>query len=94
MQRIKGIIHQLYTQGRYDEADQLIETLPTLHMTYYDDDNHVDTYDASTNHSDSSWQFGKVQQFPAVEPRLHMTHIFIPLYKALHHALKPMLQQF
>jgi hypothetical protein len=50
MQRIKGIVRQLYTEGHYDEADKYFDNLPSLlthHHTDDDDDEASDSTAAS-----------------------------------------------
>ncbi len=38
MQRIKGIVCQLYTEGNYDEADKYLDSLPTLLTNHHTDE--------------------------------------------------------
>ena len=38
MQRIKGIVRQLYTDGQYEEADKYIDTIPTFMTNGFSDD--------------------------------------------------------
>jgi len=54
MQQVKGIVRQLYTDGRYEEADKCIENIPTILLHSYSDN------EDALQSSQDSWHSGKV----------------------------------